>query len=144
MNTNKFLIGGIIAAVVYFFLGWLIWGMLLKSFFAEHTNEAAKAIMRREDNMVWWAMVAGCLFWGLMISYVLLKSGVNSAARGATVGAVVTFLISASMNCYFYAQMTIGDTASMIVDILVTTILGGILGAIIGWYFGRTNRAANI
>jgi hypothetical protein len=32
MNTNKFLIGGIIGGIAYFLIGWLVWGMLLMNF----------------------------------------------------------------------------------------------------------------
>jgi len=144
MNTNKFVIGGIIGGVANFLLGWLVFGLLFKNFFKEHTTEAAKPVMRDEENMVWWAMIAGCFLWGLMLSYVLLKSGVNSAARGAKVGAIVSFLVCAAFNCYFYAQMNISDTTAIIVDVLVNTIIGGILGGIIGWYFGRTNRTVSL
>src|SRR5262245_43801593 len=84
MNTNKFLVGGIIGGIANFLLGWLVWGMLLRNFVNEHTTEAGKAIMRGDDNMIWWAMIAGSLCWGLMLSYVLNKSAVNSASGGAT------------------------------------------------------------
>lgn len=140
MNTNKFLLGGIIGGVANFFLGWLIWGMLLKNFFNEHTPEAAKAVMRGEDDMIWWALVAGSLLWGFMLSYVLIKSSVSTAASGATVGAVVSLLTSAAINCFFYAQMNMGDPTSMAVDIVANTIVGAIIGGLIGWYLGRSSK----
>ncbi|MEO7444237.1 MAG: hypothetical protein ABIT96_05265 [Ferruginibacter sp.] len=142
MNTNKFLVGGIIAGIANFLLGWLIWGTLLERFFREHTPEAARGVMRDENNMIWWALIAGSLFWGFMLSYVINKAGAATVASGATVGAVVSLLSSASVNCFMYAQMNIGDTTTMLVDIIANTIVGAISGALIGWYIGRGTRTA--
>ena len=118
MNTNKFLVGGIIAGIANFLLGWLVWGTLLMGFFKEHTSEAAKAIMRGETEMVWWALIAGSLLWGFLLSYVLNKAGANTLASGATTAAIVCLLTSASYNCFMYAQMKMGDSTTMIVDII--------------------------
>ena len=137
MNTNKFLVGGIIAGVANFFLGWLIWGTLLMNFFKEHTPEAARGLMRGESDMIWWALIAGSLFWGLMLSYVINKAGAATVAAGATVGAVISLLASAAINCFIYAQMNIGDVTSMMVDIIANILVGAILGGLIGWYMGR-------
>ncbi|MEO6403946.1 MAG: hypothetical protein ABIY51_10600 [Ferruginibacter sp.] len=141
MNTNKFLVGGIIGSVAQFLLGWLIWGTLLENFFKEHTPEAARVIMRGENDIIWWALIAGSVFWGFMLSYVINKAGATSASSGATVGAVISLLTSASINCFMYAQMNIGDTTTMMVDIIANIIVGLIIGALIGWYLGKGTRA---
>ena len=141
MNTNKFLVGGIIGGIANFLLGWLVWGMLLMSFMQEHTTEVGKAVMRGEDGMVWWAMIAGNLLWGFTLSYVLAKSGVTSAASGATMGAIFGLLVSASINCFMYAQMNAWDTTSIGVDVVANTVVGAVVGGIIGWYLGMGKKA---
>ena len=141
MNTNKFLIGGIIGGVVYFFLGWLVWGMLLADFMQQHTTEAGKAVAKAEGDMVMWALVVANLLWGLVLSYVLVKSGANSVGKGATTGAVLSLLIGASMQCFYYAMMNMSDTTWMAVDTLAGTVVGGIVGGIIGWYLGMGKKA---
>jgi hypothetical protein len=142
MNTNKFIIGGVIAGVAYFLLGWLVWGMLLMDFMNQHMTEAGKAVMRGEENMVWWAMIAGNLLWGFVLSFVFGKAGVRSAGSGASTGAVLGLLISAAINCFLYAQMDAGDTTSMAVDVVANTVVGAIVGAILGWYMGMGKKAA--
>ena len=137
MNTNKFIVGGIIGGVVNFLLGWLVWGMLLMNFMKEHTTEVGKAVMRGDENMIWWALIAGNLLWGFVLSYVLNKSGSNSFSSGATTAAVLSLLVAASYNCFIYAFQNTFDTTSMIVDIIANSIVGGIVGGIIGWYLGR-------
>jgi len=142
MNTNKFLIGGIIGGVANFLLGWLVWGMLLMSFFNEHTTEAGKAVMRGEDNMVWWAMIAANLFFGFLLSYILNKAGTTSATAGAATGAVVGLLMSAAIDLFFYGQMDMSDTTSMCVDIIASTVVTAVVGGVIGWYLGMGKKAA--
>lgn len=142
MNTNKFLIGGIIGGIAYFLLGWLVWGMLLADFMQEHTSAAGKAVMRGDDNMIWWAMGVANLVWGLVLSYVLVKSGVNSAGSGAGTGAFFSLLVAAGMQLFFYATMNMSDTTWMGVDVAASTIVGAIVGGIIGWYLGMGKKVA--
>lgn len=142
MNTNKFLVGGIIGGIAYFLLGWLVWGMLLMDFMHQHTTEVGKAAMRGEADMVWWAMIAGNLLWGLTLSYIFLKSGVSSGGAGAGMGAVLGLLISAAINCMLYAQLNAWDTTSMAVDIVANTVVSGIVGGIVGWYMGMGKKPA--
>jgi len=142
MNTNKFLVGGIIGGVASFLLGWLVWGLLLMNFMNEHTSEVGKTVMRGDDNMIWWALIAGNLLWGFTLSYVLNKSGANSPGSGATTGAVLSLLVSASYNCFIYAFQNIGDITLMAVDIIANLVVGGVVGGIIGWYLGMGKKAA--
>jgi len=142
MNANKFIIGGIIGGIANFLLGWLIWGMLLMNFMNSHTSEAGKSAMRGEENMIWWAMIAGSLCFGLTMSYVLNKSGANTVGAGAATGAVLSLLISAAINFFNYGLMNMGDTTAMAVDIAVNVIVGAIIGGIIGWYLGMGKKVA--
>ena len=142
MNTNKFIVGGIIGGVASFLIGWLVWGMLLMNFFKEHTTEAGKTVMRADADMIWWALIAGNLLWGFVFSYVLNKSGSNSPVSGATTGAVLALLVSAAYDCFIYAFQNIGDTTSMAVDIITNLVVGGIIGGIIGWYLGMGRKVA--
>lgn len=142
MNTNKFLVGGIIGGITNFLLGWLVWGTLLMSFMKEHTSEVGKAVMRADDQMIWWALIVANLLFGFLLSYILNKAGVMSAGAGASTGAVVGLLISATMNCFNYAFMTMGDMTGMGVDIIASTVVSAIVGGVIGWYLGMGKKAA--
>ena len=82
MNTNKFLVGGIIGGIVYFLLGYLVFGLLLKDFMANNMGTAT-GTMKAMDDFVWWALIVGNLFSGLAFSYILSKAGVSSAGAGA-------------------------------------------------------------
>jgi hypothetical protein len=137
MNTNKFLIGGIIGGIAYFLIGWGVWGVALNDFMMEHSTAGAKALMRPEAEMIWWALIVANLLWGFVLSYVCAKANVSSAGSGAATGATLGLLVSAGMNCFNYAMMPMSDTTGMAVDIVASTVVGAIVGAIIGWYMGR-------
>ncbi len=138
MNSKKVLIGGLAGGVVFFLLGWLLYGMLLMDFMMQHSNTASGAF-RSETEMIWWAMVVGNLALGFLLSYVLNKANVAGAMAGATTGAVVMLLMSTAIDCIMYAQLNLWDTTGMVVDILVSTVMGAIVGAVIGWLNGRNS-----
>lgn len=136
MNTNKFLVGGIIGGIANFLLGWLVWGMLLMNFMTENSNQAS-GVFRKEEDMVWWALIVGNLAIGFLISYVLAKGNVNSVSGGAMTGGVVGLLTSVGIDCMMYAQMDLFHKKAMAVDVVATVVVAAIVGAIIGWFNGR-------
>jgi hypothetical protein len=137
MNTGKFVIGGIIGGVAYFLLGWLIYGILLMDFMTQHATAAAAGVMRPEAEWPWWAMLLGNIGLGFLTSYVISKANVTGVAAGATTGAVVMFLFSFSINLMMYAQMNLTDFTAIAVDIVASTVIGAIVGAVVGWWNGR-------
>jgi len=143
MNTNKFLVGGIIGGIANFLLGWLVWGTLLMSFMQGHTTTPGKAVMRTDETMIWWALIGANLLLGFLISYILNKAGAMSAGAGAAIGAVVGLLMSASIDFFNYAFMDLSDSMiTIVVDVLASIVVTAIVGAIIGWFNGRGVKAA--
>ena len=129
MNTNKFLIGGIVAGVLYFGLGYLVWGVLLKSFM-ETNMGTATGVMKAMGEFEWWALIVGNLFSGLTLSYVLNKAGANSASSGAAVGATIGLLISAGFNFTMFGVSNISNLTGSLGDIGANTVVAAIIGAV--------------
>ena len=132
MSSKKFLVGGIAGGIAYFLLGYLVFGMLLMDFFKSHSN-STPGVYRADTDMIWWSMVVGNLAYGFLLSYVIGKAGAASAGGGSKTGATIALLISIAANCITYALVNLSDTTAMAVDIAASTIVGGILGAIVGW-----------
>lgn len=137
MNTSKFVIGGVIGGVVFFLLGWLIYGMLLMDFMTQHMSSAAASVMRPEAEWPWWAMIIGNIGLGFLLSYVISKSNAAGVSAGAVTGAVVMFLVSFSIDFMMYAQMNLTDLTGVFVDIITSAVIGAIVGAVVGWWNGR-------
>lgn len=138
---KKLFTGGIAGGIAYFLLGWLVWGKLLMSFMMEHSNPTASVIFRSETEMVWWAMIAGNIAMGFLVSYIMLRAGISSAVPGAVTGAVVGFLFSLGINCIMYAQMKIYGTTAMAADIIASAVVAAIVSAIVVVVQGMGNKS---
>lgn len=142
MNTTKMLISGIAGGIAAFFAGWLIYGILLTDFMAQNTAPGAAGIMRAEADMVWWAMIVGNLFYGLLLSYIFNRwSQVNTFSAGLSGGAVIGLLIGASIDLTIHAQMNIFTLNAVGADIAASAVLGGVTGAVVGWVNGMGKKA---
>jgi hypothetical protein len=134
MNSQKFLLGGIAGGVVYFLLGYVFYGLLLKNFFADNGMTADM------DNMIWWAMIAGNLAGGLLLAYILSKAGVVSAGGGAAMGFIIGLLMSLSFDLIMYGighGMTLKGIAG---DVAVSAVMPAIAGAVVGGVLGMGKK----
>jgi uncharacterized membrane protein len=135
MDIPKFIVGGLLGGVINFFMGWLIWGFLLMDYMSKHATNAT--VFRSEEGMVFWAMILGNLLFGFLVAYILYVANVKTTKSGAVIGAISGALISAAYDLTIYAQLDIYDTGIFLPDILASAFVTGLVGAVIGWYFGR-------
>lgn len=135
MNT-KFLLGGLIGFVLFFLLGWLVYGILLADMMAGYMNTGCTRPME-EMNMG--LMVLGNVCFGFLYAYVLsTNSRFASFSGGATGGAIVGLLMSLSYDSMMYAQSTVMNSYNgVIFDVVTWTVLSAIVGGVIGWWLGR-------
>lgn len=134
--STKTLVGGVIGGIVFFLLGWLLYGILLTDTMAQYSNAACSKPM---EQMNMGLMVAGNLFWGLAFSYILSNwNGTMSVATGGTVGAIVGLLIGVAYDLMMYSTTTMMNSMTGVaIDVVVSAIMCGIAGAAIGWWLAR-------
>jgi len=136
MNSQKFVVGGIVGGIAYFILGWVIYGMLLKDFMT--SNGVA---LKANSDMVWWALVVGNLAGGFLLAYVIGK-GSASAARGAATGFVLGLLVSLGNDLINYAVSTNAGSLKVIAaDVAASAVLSALTGAVVGAVMGMTKKA---
>ena len=104
MDTKKFTIGTLVGGIVFFLLGYLLYGMLLASFFKQHSTAVAGS-MKTMEEFVWWALILSNLAWGALLTYIFLKIGniqsFGSGARlGLTIGFFMALVIRPAQVCY--------------------------------------------
>lgn len=134
--NNKFLVGGLIGAALFFLLGYLIWGMALASMMEE---SAMPGLNKPMGEFNWLFLVLGNLANGFLVSYVLTKSNTSGFGGGATVGAVLGLLISASFDFTMYAVSNMFTSMNFIfIDIVVNVVVVAIVGGIVGAFLGRS------
>lgn len=132
MNTQKFIVSGIIGGIVSFLAGYLIWGLLLMDFFSKHAGTAT-GVAKAQGDFVWWALVAGSVFQGLLLSYIFNKwANINTLAGGASAGAVISLLMSAGFDLTMFGTTNLSTLTGTCVDIIAGTVMGAIVGAAVG------------
>lgn len=132
--SSKSLIGGVLAGVLAFFLGWLIFGYLLMDYYTSGMTQYT-GLMKTEP--VLWAIAVANIAYGILLGYIFHLGSVNTASRGFVTGMVIAFLYTLIMDLFFYAQYNLYSTSLIIVDILVNAVFGGIIGAFLGWWMSR-------
>lgn len=142
MNSKKFLIGTLVGGISYFFLGYLIYGVLLASFFNSHSL-ATGSSMKAMSDIVWWALILGNFSTSALLTYVLLKVGKPmSFSSGGGIGAAIGFFVSLSTDMIGFATSIGLDLTARLTDVLVATVMSAIIGGIIGAVLGMGNKKA--
>lgn len=138
MNSQKFVVGGLVGGIVNFLLGWVIYGMLLKDFM---NSNIAPGTMRSDSDMIWWALIVGNLSFGFLLAYVIGKGGSASAGKGAGVGFILGLLVCLGYDLISYATSTTITSLKMVAaDVAATAVMSAIAGAVVGWVMGMSKK----
>jgi len=118
--TKKILLSGIVGTIVYYLLGWLVYGFILPE---KSTGE---------ESMLF--IFLGCLFYAFLIAYVFCKlAQLTSFKTGLTAGLVMGILYA--MVWYFFMNWEFKPMAiieEIIVGGLMTAVLGGAVAYVNG------------
>jgi hypothetical protein len=138
MNSQKFIVGGIVGGIAYFILGWVIYGMLLRDFMS---GNSSANLMRADSDMIWWALIVGNLAMGFLLAYVIGKGSSLSIAGGAGTGFVVGLLVSLGIDLVSYATTTtMSSLKGLAADVAAFTVMSAIAGAVVGWVMGMSKK----
>lgn len=131
----KILKGTVFGGVVYFFLGWLVYGILLADFSLANYNQCMNRPMA---DMVWWAMILSNLVYALFLTLMLKWSGASGWLDGLKTGALFGLLFGVTIDLSFYSMTTMYNSiGSMAVDLVVMTVMAAIIGAAIVLLWGK-------
>lgn len=135
--NNRVLAGGVIGGIAFFFLGYLVYGMALDTMWEENSMQG---LNRPMEEMQWAFLILGNLFFGFLLAYVLDKANTLTFGAGATVGAVTALLMALAVNFTSYGTTNSHTLAAHFADIVALTIMGAVVGGIIGWWYGRGRK----
>ena len=128
---KKFILGGLAGGIAQFFLGWLVYGILLMNYMNSHAGKVS-GFMRPDMEMEWWALILGNLAAGFLLSYVFNWVGkVNSVVSGVITGAVLGFIIACSYDFSMYGTTFLYSKHGLMADVLAATAVSAITGAIV-------------
>ncbi len=134
----KLIKGTIFGGIVFFLLGWLVYGMLIADFMAAHSDIT---LNRPDDQMIWWAMIISNFILALFLTMVLKWSGASGIADGIKTGALFGLLLSSTMDLMMYSMTTMSDLTAVIVDVIVMTVLMAVIGLVIVLTWGKEKTA---
>lgn len=134
MNSKNYFLAGILGGIVYFLLGWLVYGMLLMNYMEEN---AGLALGVNRVDMLLWSIGLGSLLYGFFLSYIFSCVGqVKTAGSGAKTGAWLGFLVAGAIDFTMYGTTNISTLNAVAVDILAATVMATITGAVVAWVLG--------
>ncbi len=143
MNVGKMLLAAAVGGVVYFLLGWAVWGVALANFF-KHAAEVEALIQRPPEEFGLVSMLLSCLAWGVLFAYIFSRwAGIRTFASGAVAGATIAVLVSLSVNFGMLAmyKSNFTDPTKLVADAVVSGVVSAIVGGVIGWMLGRGEKA---
>ncbi len=135
----KILKGTIFGAIAFFFLGWLVWGILLMDFSMNNYNTE---IYLPEDEMIWWAMIVSNLALALMYTLILKWAGAKTLVDGVKIAAIIGALYALSIDLGYYSMTNvILNLSAIVVDTLAYLVISAITGLIIVATWGKDKAA---
>ena len=137
MDIKKLITGGIAGGVVFFFLGWLVYDTLLYDFMLHNPGKIG-LIGRKEPEFLY--LIAGQLFYGLVLTYIFLKGNVNSIVGGLLTGAFIGFLMGAAVDLTMYGTTIVLSKKGLVAELGAGILISAIAGAVIAAAIGRKPR----
>ena len=138
MDANKLVAGTVAGTVAQAIFGYLIFDLLLASFYAANMTQAADVL--REASLLW-PMIVGNIALALLVTLGVAKTGAGSLGSGFKVGAIVGFLVWFGVHFNMYAMISLGNLIVIIIDPFAEAVRTGITGAVIAFVLGRFFKA---
>jgi hypothetical protein len=130
MNIKNLFISGIVAGILFFLLGWLVYGILLMDYMSQHTGKVGHVIERKEMEYLF--LIVGNLLQGFLLAYIFIKANVSSLMEGMVMGAIIGFLMSSSFDFNMYGTSFVFSKKGMMADVIAFTIISALIGAVLG------------
>ena len=138
MKTNKILLGGITGGVTLFFLGWLIYGIILMDYMMANSNQCANRPM---EQMIWWAMILSNLATSFLLVLIFSRTNTKGFLAGAKMAAIIGLLISAGLDLSMYSMSTMfSNLIAVVVDVIAYAVMLSVTGGVIGWIVGMEKK----
>lgn len=138
MNT-RFFLAVLVASLLAFFGGWLVFGVAFSDYYDSNMNKAAKILIK--EPMAIWAIAISNIAWTLLITWVLQKTGSTTFMKGLSTSLWISFLVILVFDLSIYGFWDIYGLGFIAMDIIVTSIFWGIVGAIAGAVLGSGKNA---
>lgn len=129
MDAKRMVVGTLVGGVVLYAVGYVIFTRAFADFYAANAGSATGVDRGKE---IFWAMALANLAYAALITFAIgNRVGSLSIGGGATIGAIVGFLMWLTADFVFYGITNIANLTRTVVDPLLESVHGGIGGAVI-------------
>jgi hypothetical protein len=141
MNSKGSVAAVLVGAIVVYAVGYVIFDTIFASFYAANAGSATG--VSREPQILW-AVLLGSLAYAALITYAMNRGGGSvSLASGAQTGAIVGFLLWATVDLVFYGSTNLNGLTVAMVDPFLEFVRGGISGAVIALVLGKMSGSSS-
>lgn len=132
----RFIVSSIAGGIVFFILGFLIYGLALDPWMKANTAQFA-GLMKEVPDMI--PLAVANIVWAGMIAFVAENwANTRNFADGMKVGGILMFFAAMAINLQFTAFMNMYLSVLVpIVDTFVVTFMGVVTGGVIGFIIGK-------
>ena len=135
----KILRGTIFGGIAYFLLGWLVYGILLMDFYE---NNMIHYDGLNKEMPVMWMLALSNLLMGYFLAFVFDRwAAISTLKSGFTGGLIIGFFITIIYDLSFLSMMNLMNPTMVAADIVVSSLVIGLVGAVVGWVLGYTKKA---
>ncbi len=135
----KILRGTVFGGITFFFLGFLVWGILLMDFSMTNYNQD---IYRPDAEMIWWAMIVSNLLLALLLTVGLKWAGAKSIVDGLKIGALFGLVYALSIDLGMYSMTNVILTlTAVVVDALAYAVVTAAVGLVVILTWGKEKVA---
>jgi hypothetical protein len=139
----RVLAAGVAGGIVFFALGFLLFGVLLDPYFRANMVEypgLMKTPMPEMLPLIAWNLVNGIFFAFIFDRWASIRTFVG----GLKGGAMLMFMLMLMTDLQYVAFMNIwkGGPVPILVDVLAGTVLGTVAGGAVGFVLGLMHKRA--
>lgn len=134
MTLQRIAIGTVVGGIVFFFVGYLVFGIVFADFFAGNAGSATGVT---KDPLDFVSLMIGQLAWGAMLTLILGWSSASSVAQGVRVGAVTGLLFMLGMDFTMFATTNVQNLTATVVDPILAAVVFAIAGGTIAAFTGK-------
>jgi len=140
MFSKSNLLAGLAGGLAHFFLGYLIYGILTRDFFASHS--VASDAMRAEGSEIMLYIALGALIQGFLMATLYSKwaRGIHSAKGGFEFGALIGIFVGFGIGLLNYGVMNLSDLTGHLADGVISIIFFGLVGLVIALVYKATSK----
>ncbi len=136
MNVKKVAAGAIVGGIVYFILGYVVWGMALKGFNDSHASEAALAAVKNPPDMI--AIALACIATAGLYAVVFDKwAQISTFMTGGKAGALIGAILGIINGFFQIGGSTGGDYTSAIVNVVAWAVVAFVIGGVTAWTMSK-------